>query len=192
MADGKPVFKKNSSTDKENYKPVSILPNISKTYERCVYIQLYDYFDVIFSRNQCGFRKGFNVVNCLLPMIEKWRKSLDQGGAYGPSLTDLPKAVDCSPRELIITKPYAYGVDMSLLINSCICKRGQRIKINDVYGLWSDIHFEVPQGSILGPLLFNINICDLFMFLPENGIANYADGNTPYSTGSGIHTSYLI
>ena len=126
MADGKPVFKKNSSTDKENYKPVIILPNISKIYERCVYKQLYDYFGVTFSRNQCGFRKVFNVVNCLLPMIEKWRKSLDQGGAYGALLTDFPKAVDCSPRELIITKPYVDGVDMSLLklINSCICKRG--------------------------------------------------------------------
>ena len=66
LADVKPIFKKNSRTDKENYRPVSILPNISKIYERCLYKQLYDYFDVIFSRNQCGFRKGFSVVNCLL------------------------------------------------------------------------------------------------------------------------------
>ena len=65
----KPVFKKNSRSGKENYRPVSILPNISKIYERCLYEQLYDYFDVIFSRNQYGFRKGFSVVNCLLPMI---------------------------------------------------------------------------------------------------------------------------
>ena len=68
-ADVKPVFKKNSRNVKENYRPVSILPNISKIYERCLYAQLYDYFDVIFSRNQCGFRKGFSVVNCLHPMI---------------------------------------------------------------------------------------------------------------------------
>ena len=68
-ADVKPVFKKNSRTDKENYRPVRILPNISKIYERCLYTQLYDYFHVIFSRNQCGFRKGFSVVNYLLPMI---------------------------------------------------------------------------------------------------------------------------
>ena len=188
-ADVKPVFKKNSRTDKKNYRPVSILPNISKIYETCLYTQLYDYFDVIFSQNQCGFRKGFSVVNCLLPMIEKWRESLDQGGAYGALLTDLSKAFDCLPHELIIAKLYAYGVDMPSLklINSYLSKRRQRIKINYVYSSWSEILFGVPQGSILGPLLFNIFICDLFMFLPKYGIANYADDNTPYSTGNGIH-----
>ena len=142
-ADVKPVFKKNSRTDKENYRPVSILPNVSKIYERCLYKQLYDYFDVIFSQNQCGFRKGFSVVNCLLPMIEKWRESLDQGGAYGALLTDLSKAFDCLPHELIIAKLYAYGVDMPSLklINSYLSKRRQRIKINDVYSSWSEILF---------------------------------------------------
>ena len=119
-ADVKPVFKKNSRTDKENYRPVSILPNISKIYERCLYKQLYDYFDVIFSRNQCGFRESFSAVNCLLPMIEKWRESLNQGGAYGALLTDFLKALACLPHELIIAKLYAYGVDMPSLklINS--------------------------------------------------------------------------
>ena len=61
--DAKPVFKKNSRADKENYRSISILTNISKIYETCLYKQLYDYFDVNFLRNQCGFRKGFSVVN---------------------------------------------------------------------------------------------------------------------------------
>ena len=81
-------------TDKKNYRPVSILPNISKIYGRCLYKQLYDYFDIIFSQNQCGFTKGFSVGNCLLLMIEKWRESLDQGGAYGALQIDLSKAFD--------------------------------------------------------------------------------------------------
>ena len=122
-------------------------------------------------------------------MIEKWRESLDQGSACGALLTDLSKAFDCLPHELIIAKLHGYGVDMPSLelINSYLSKRRQRIKINDVYSSWSEILFGVSEGSILGPLLLNIFICDLFMFLPIDGIANYTDDNTPYSTRYGIH-----
>ena len=62
-----------------------------------LYKQLYDYFDVIFSRNQCGFRKGFSVVNCLFPVIQNRRESLDQDGAYRALVTDLSKIFDCLP-----------------------------------------------------------------------------------------------
>ena len=84
--------------------------------------------------------------------------------------------------------------DMPLLklINSYLSKRRQKIKSNYVYSLWSQILFGVPQGSILGPFLFNVFICDLFMFLSKNGIAKYADDNPPYSTGTGIHNINLI
>ena len=105
-------------------------------------------------------------------------------------LTDLSKACGCLPHELIITKLYAYGVDMpplTLTYDSCSSERRRRIKINDIYNSWSEILFGVPQGSILCPFLFNIFICDFFMFLPKDGIANYADDDTPYSTGSKIH-----
>ena len=79
----KPVFKKDSRNDKRNYRPLSILSNISKIYERLLYNQLETYFESILSRYQCGFRKGFSVLTTLLPMIEKWRESLDSGGNCG-------------------------------------------------------------------------------------------------------------
>ena len=104
-------------------------------------------------------------------MIEKWRESLDQGGAYGALLTDLSKAFDCLPHELIIAKLHAYGVDMPSLklVNSYLSKRRQRIKINDVDSSWSEILFVVPQGSILGSLLFNTFICNLLCSCPGVG-----------------------
>ena len=113
-----------------------------------MYKKLYDYFDVIFSRNQCGFRKRFSVVNCLFPMIEKWEEFLDQGGAYGALLTNFSKSFDCLTHELIIAKLYDYGVDMHLikLINSYLSKRRQMIKINNVYSSWSEIRFGGTSG----------------------------------------------
>ena len=92
-ADVKPVFKKDSRTDKKNYRPISILPNISKIYERCINKQLEEYFQALLSKYQCGFRKGYSVINTLLPMIEKWRKSLDAGGAFGALINYLSKSL---------------------------------------------------------------------------------------------------
>ena len=70
-ADVTPIHKKNDKTDKENYRPISILPNTSKVYETLMYNQIYPYFDRLFPKFQCGFRKGFNAQHCLLAMIEK-------------------------------------------------------------------------------------------------------------------------
>ena len=94
-------------------------------------------------------------------MIQKWRKSLDEDGAFGALLTDPSKAFDCLPHELLIAKLHAYGVDIPSLklLHSYLTKRKQRVKLN---GTWSEIIFGVPQGSILRPLLFNIFLCDLF------------------------------
>ena len=99
-ADVIPIHKKDDKTDKENYRPISILPNLSKVYERLMYNQIYPYFDTLFSKFQCGFRKGFNAQHCLLAMIEKWRKTLDKGGETGAVLTDLSKAFDCIDHNL--------------------------------------------------------------------------------------------
>ena len=80
-----PIHKKDDKTDKENYCPISIMPDLSKVYERLMYNQIYPYFQTIFSKFQCGFRKGFNAQHCLFAMVEKWCKSLDGDGETGPS-----------------------------------------------------------------------------------------------------------
>ena len=122
-------------------------------------------------------------------MIEKCRKSLDGGVAFGALLTDLFKAFDCLPHELLIAKPHAYGVDIPSLklFLSYLTKRKQRVKLNGTYSSWSEIIFGVPQGSILGPLLFNIFLCDLFQFSPDLDITNYADDDTPHSTNINLN-----
>ena len=117
-------------------------------------------------------------------MLEKWKKAVDTKKVFGALLTDLSKAFDCLPHDLIIAKLNAYGFSLPALnlIQNYLANRKQRTKINDSYSPWSDILFGVPQGSILGPLLLNVFLNDLFLILKDVNIADYADDNTLYDS----------
>ena len=134
-ADVIPVHKKNEKCNKTNYRPVSILTNISKIYEKLLYNQLSKYFDNLLATNQCGFRKGFSSQYCLLVMLEKFKKAIDGGNQFGTLLTDLPKAFDCIDHKLLIAKLYDYDVSSSALniISSYLKHRTQRTKSNDCF-----------------------------------------------------------
>ena len=95
VTDVTPAFKKKSKISKDNYRPISILPNIFKIRERCLYNQLQTYFNDILS-------KGFNAQHCLISMMEKWKESMDNNGAFGALITDLSKAFDCLHHGLLV------------------------------------------------------------------------------------------
>ena len=119
-------------------------------------------------------------------MLEKWRATLDNRGCSGVLLTDLSKAFDCLSHDLLLAKLEAYGFDyMSVkLLHSYLTDKHQRVRINSNYNTWSEIIYGVLQGSILGPLMFNIYLSDLFLFNEDTDIANYADDNSPYACKS--------
>ena len=146
------------------------------------YNQIYNYFNKIFSKYLCWLRKGYNTQHCLLFMLESLKNALDKGLCTGILLTDLSKAFDCITHDLLIAKLHAYGfTKISLkLISNYLCDRTQRTKICDKFSSWCKIIYGVPQGSIFGPLVFNICVNDLFLFSQNFSVANYDDDCSPY------------
>ena len=158
--------------DKNNYRPVSILLSLSMyilcilflcilpslAFEKCLYDQIYAYTESILSKAYCGFRKGYSTQYSIIAMIEKRRRNLDQGGICSTLFTDLSKAFDCLVHDLLLAKLEAYGFSYESLklINSHLTDRKHRTKINSSYTSFLALLIGVPQGSILGSLLFNI------------------------------------
>ena len=144
--------------------------------------QYRQYFETVLPKFQCGFRKGYSTQDCLLAMVENCKKALDQGNEYGALLTDLSKAFDCLLHDLIVAK-LGFSTESLKLINSYLTERKQRVKMNDQFSSWLDIVVGVPQGSILGPLLFNIFLCDMFLFCNDIDFSNYAGNNAACCIG---------
>ena len=136
----------------------------------------------------CGFRKAHSTQHVLFKLIRKWQAELDSGGHVGTILMDLSKVYDCLSHDLLIAKLEAYRLDVGSLNFPLdyLSLRKQGTKVGFSYSKWSEIFRGISQGSILGPLLFNIFINDILCFCRKIRNLYFADGNTIYSYGKDI------
>ena len=169
-----PVYKKSDKLNKSNYRPVSILLILAKVFEKVLDHQITPFLNIVFSCHLSAFGQGYGCQDTLLTLIENWRKDLLKNNKIGALLMDL------SRHELLIAKFKAYGVqDQSIkIIKSYLSDREQRVRIGNVHSSWKTTIKGVPQGSVFGPIFFNVFINDIFYFIKRARLTNYADDNT--------------
>ena len=178
-ADVCPIHKKNEKYKCENYRPISLLPNISKIFERVMYSRLDNFLDLsdTIYKFQFGFRKNYSTNHALLSIVEQIKAALDKKMFSCGVFIDLEKAFDTVNHQILISKLYHYGIRgvANKWFTSYLSNRFQKVSLNSESSKRLPITCGVPQGSILGPLLFLIYINDMHLSVEHSVIYHFAD-----------------
>ena len=181
-----------SEIDKTLFRPVTVLPAMNNIFEKILASQLTSYFQGVLSDFLSAYRKHHSCHTTLLRLVEDWKKSLDDGKLVAIVAMDLSKAFDSLPHSLLISKLQAYGLDNSscAFLQNYLTGRFQRVKVGDEVSCWELNRRGVPQGSVLGPLCFNVFLNDLSFFILRVSLNAYADDQQLYGADSDHEALY--
>ena len=155
---------------------------------------MYEAFRCKLSHNLSGYLRGHSCCSALLKMTEDWRASLDRWEAVAAVAVDLNKAFDLVCHSVLLANLTAYGFSRwaLLLMTEYVCERKQHVKLDNTYCQWRTVRTRVPQGSLLGPLLFNIYTSDLNYLIEGTSLRLYADTTAYASDTSPVVLEYII
>ena len=191
IANVSPLFKTGDHTDKDNYRPISVIPTVARIFERIIYEQLYTYLieNELINPQQSGFRSLHSTVTALLDLTNEWCYNIDRKMVNGVILLDLKKGFDTVNHSILLKKLEYFGFDCSSIafFSSYLSNRLQQCNVNGFSSELGSISCGVPQGTILGPLLFLIYINDLPNCLQHCTARLYADDSSLNTSGTQLN-----
>jgi hypothetical protein len=182
-----PIFKSGDRQLVSNYRPISLISNIAKVFENIMNTRLINFLNKheIISDKQFGFVKNRGTCDAISFVTEYIYKNLDKNCPTIVVFLDLAKAFDTVNHTIFLNKLEAYGIrgDVLDLLKNYLTNRMQCVKVNNNISESMNVTIGVPQGTILGPLLFILYINDMFNFIPDNSLVSYADDTAILCSG---------
>ena len=192
-----PIYKKDDPLEIKNYRPISCLPILNVIIEKLLHLRFNGFFEKreILFKNQFGFRRNHSTSDAVLKLVDRIYDAYDKSQYFGSIMLDLSKAFDTVDHNILLSKLYNYGIRgvSHKLIKSYLSERKQYVFCNDTVSETLPVSVGVPQGSVLGPLLFLVYVNDMSTVLTEGAsVIQYADDTTLYCSKSNVNETCRI